>query len=35
MTIVFIGIGIVSFIAVAARFASRVTVKEPEASRVK
>jgi hypothetical protein len=35
MTIVFIGIGIVSFIAVAARFASRVTLKEPEASRVK
>jgi hypothetical protein len=35
MTIVFIGIGIVSFIAVAARFASRITIKEPEASRVK
>ncbi len=35
MTIVFIGIGIVSFIGVAARFASRVTVKEPETSRVK
>jgi hypothetical protein len=35
MTIVFIGIGIVSFIAVVARFATRVTVKEPEASRVK
>jgi hypothetical protein len=35
MTIAFIGIGIVFFIAVAARFASRVTMKEPEASRVK
>ena len=35
MTFVFIIIGAVSFIAIAARFASKVTVKQPEASRVK
>ena len=35
MTFVFIGIGAVSFIAIAARFASKVSSKEPEASRVK
>ncbi len=35
MTFVFIGIGAVSFIAIAARFASKVSVKQPEASRVK
>jgi hypothetical protein len=35
MTFVFIGIGAVSFIAIAVRFASKVSTKEPEASRVK
>ena len=35
MTLLFIGIGAVSFIAIAARFATKVTVKQPEASRVK
>ncbi len=35
MTIVFIGIGAVSFIAIAARFASKMTAKEPETSRAK
>jgi hypothetical protein len=35
MTLLFIGIGAVSFIAIAARFASKVTAKQPEASRVK
>jgi hypothetical protein len=35
MTFIFIGIGAVSFIAIAARFASKVTVKQPETSRVK
>ncbi|OQC28831.1 MAG: hypothetical protein BWX71_00618 [Deltaproteobacteria bacterium ADurb.Bin072] len=35
MTFVFIGIGAVSFIAIAARFAARATSKEPAASRVK
>lgn len=35
MTFVFVGIGAVSFIAIAARFAARVTSKEPAASRVK
>ncbi len=35
MTFIFIGIGAVSFIAIAARFAAKVTVKQPETSRVK
>ena len=35
MTFVFIGIGAVSFIAIAARFAARATSKAPAASRVK
>jgi len=35
MTMVFIGIGAVSFIAIAVRFAARATAKQPEASRVK
>jgi len=35
MTFVFIGIGAVSFIAITGRFASKVSTKEPEASRVK
>jgi hypothetical protein len=35
MTIAFIGIGVVSFIAIAARFASRISMREPSASRVK
>jgi hypothetical protein len=35
MTLVFIGIGVVAFIAIAVRFASRVAMKEPAASRVK
>ena len=30
MTFIFIGIGAVSFIAITAHFASRVTVKQPE-----
>jgi hypothetical protein len=35
MTFVFIAIGVVTFIGIAARFAMRMTVKEPAASRVK
>ncbi len=35
MTIMFIAIGAVSFIAVVARFAAKVTVKQPETSRAK
>lgn len=35
MTLAFIAIGAVSFIAIAARFAVRVTSKEPAASRAK
>jgi hypothetical protein len=35
MTLVFIGIGAVSFIAIAVRFAARMTVKQPETSRAK
>jgi len=35
MTLIFLGIGTVSFIAIAARFAAKVTAKQPEASRVK
>lgn len=35
MTLVFIGIGAISFVAIAARFAARVTTKEPTASRAK
>jgi hypothetical protein len=34
MTFIFMGIGAVSFIAIAVRFAAKVTVKQPEASRV-
>jgi hypothetical protein len=35
MTLVFIGIGAVSFVAIAFRFASKVAMKDPAASRVK
>jgi hypothetical protein len=35
MTLAFIGIGAVSFIAIAARFAAKATSKEPAASRAK
>ena len=35
MTLVFIGIGAVAFVAIAFRFGARMAVKEPAASRVK
>ncbi len=35
MTVVFIGIGIISFIAIGFRFVSKMSSKEPAASRVK
>lgn len=35
MTLVFTGIGIVSCIAIAVRFAARIAAREPLASRVK
>ncbi len=35
MTLVFIAVGFVSFVAITVRFLSRVSSKEPAASRVK